>query len=316
MNLPFCLWTWMRARLRGDDLGIMVHEPFLGFGEGNWRQDVAALVHRLMTILLLQAARRVWVSTPRWQQAWQPYSLGRRIPFSWLPLPSTVPVLDNPAAVAALRARYAPGGERIIGHFGTFGHPITSLLEAVVPRLLQACEDTVMLCIGSRSAEFRNQTVLNYPHFQGRIHATGPIPTTDLSAHLSACDLMIQPYPDGVSSRRTSLLAPLAHGVPVVTTSGPSTEPLWVDSGAVALAPAEDADEFVSQARRLLADESARRRVGLAASALYQNYFTIERIAEALQSAYRGGATTAASRKRQGLGNPRKNGVLDERPRL
>src|ERR1700719_4177339 len=41
MNLPFCVWMWIRARVVGDDLGIMVHEPFLGFWEGTWRQNGA-----------------------------------------------------------------------------------------------------------------------------------------------------------------------------------------------------------------------------------------------------------------------------------
>ena len=40
----------------------------------------------------------------------------------------------------------------------------------------------------------------------------------EVSVHLSACDLMIQPYPDGISARRTSAMAALAHERPVVTT--------------------------------------------------------------------------------------------------
>ena len=34
---------------------LMVHEPFLAFREGSWRQDLVALVHRLMiTVLSLE----------------------------------------------------------------------------------------------------------------------------------------------------------------------------------------------------------------------------------------------------------------------
>jgi glycosyltransferase involved in cell wall biosynthesis len=267
----------------------MVHEPFLAFREGTWRQDAAALVHRFMTILLLHGARRVWVSIPRWEKAWKPYRLGRAIPFSWLPLPSNVPVVKDQAAVSSLRARYAPGGEQIVGHFGTFGHSIASMLQGIVPHLLQTCEGTTMVFIGPNGAELRDRIMLKYPQYQDRIYATGSMPATDprLSAHLMACDLMIQPYPDGASSRRTSLLAPLAHGVPIITTSGPSTEPFWRDSEAVVIVPAQEMDAFVSQALRLLADGPARRRFALAARALYQKYFAIETIAEVLRSSYR-----------------------------
>jgi len=288
MNLPFCIWIWVRARLAGDDVGVMVHEPFLGFWEGRWRQNIPALVHRVMTVVLLNAASRIWVSTPRWEKAWKPYALGRRVPFSWLPLPSNVPVSRDRAAVEELRARYAPGGEQIIGHFGTFGYPITPMLESIVPRLLDSRPRTSMLFIGPKGAEFRARIVGQSPHLEGRIHATGAIPATDprLSAHLASCDLMIQPYPDGASSRRTSLLGPLAHGVPIVTTWGASTEPLWRESEAVAIVPAEDPDGFVNEASRLLSDQAARQRATEAAKTLYSRYFAIERIADALRSAY------------------------------
>ncbi|HTS47011.1 MAG TPA: glycosyltransferase [Bryobacteraceae bacterium] len=288
MNVAFCVWIWIRARWAGDDLGIMVHEPFLSFWEGSWRQNAAALVHRLMTVLLLNAAQRAWVSTPRWEKAWKPYALGRRVPFSWLPLPSNVPVSGETAAVEELRARYAPAGERIVGHFGTFGYPITPMLEWIVPRLLGTGNNSVMLFIGPKGLECKEKIVRAAPELATRIHATGAISARDarLSALLAACDLMIQPYPDGVSSRRTSLLAPLAHGVPIVTTYGPSTEPLWRETEAVAMVAPEDLEGFVGQARRLLADQAARQRAAQAARMVHQRYFVIQRIAEVLRSAY------------------------------
>ena len=52
---------------------------------------------------------------------------------------------------------------------------------------------------------------------------------------------MLQPYPDGISSRRTSAMAALSHARPVVTTSGPLTEDVWEASGAAVLVPVADA---------------------------------------------------------------------------
>jgi len=75
------------------------------------------------------------------------------------------------------------------------------------------------------------------PHLGIRIAATGELPAEQIPAHLRACDLLVQPFPDGVSSRRTSVMAGLANGVPVVTNLGLLSEPLWRKSGAVALAP-------------------------------------------------------------------------------
>jgi hypothetical protein len=132
MNIGFCWWLRNRAARRGDRVEIMLHEPYLAFGEGSLRQNAVALVHRLMTMLLLRAAERVWVSIPQWENPWRPYTLGRSIPFQWLPIPSNIPVADNPARVEAIRRQYAPGARKLIGHFGTFGRPITSLLEPIL----------------------------------------------------------------------------------------------------------------------------------------------------------------------------------------
>ena len=101
MNLTFCFWLWKRA-FRGDRIELMVHEPFLAFWEGNWRQTAVAVVHRFMTLILLQAAGQVWVSIPAWERMWKPYALGRSIPFVWLPIPSSLGAAD-PNAVGATR---------------------------------------------------------------------------------------------------------------------------------------------------------------------------------------------------------------------
>lgn len=286
MNIALCLWIWTRSRLRGDDLGIMVHEPFLSFRRDRWRQSGAALVHRLMTIILMHAAQRVWVSTPRWQRALKPYTFGRRIPFDWLPVPSNVPVVNDGRAIRALRARYASRGEPIVGHFGTFGESVTSMLNPIVARLLEQRPDAVLLLIGSGSDEFRNRMLCDFPQFQGRLHATGRVSGHELSTHISACDLMIQPFPDGASSRRSSLMAALAHAVPVVTTSGASTEPFWLATEGINIVSSAELDGVVSQCCRLLSDDEARRRCVSAESSLYENHFAIERIARVLESSY------------------------------
>ena len=66
----------------------------------------------------------------------------------------------------------------------------------------------------------------------------------DLSAHIAACDLFVQPYPDGITSRRTSAMACLSQARPVVTTTGHLTEPLWAESDAVALVDVDDCAAF------------------------------------------------------------------------
>jgi glycosyltransferase involved in cell wall biosynthesis len=284
MNLGFCFWLWKRAR-RGDRLEIMVHEAFLRF-EGSWRQYGAAFVHRLMTIILLRAAQRIWVSIPRYEQMWRPYTFGRQIPFQWLPLPGNVPVVRDPRSIAALHVQYAGPDGLLIGHFGTFGRLVDNILEVVIPKILDQNAAARIVLIGP-GAGFLDQLIAQHPRLAGRIYSTGSLAATDpaLSCHISACDLLIQPYPDGVSSRRTSLMAPLLHGKPVVSTSGPATESIWIGCGAVSMTATQDTEAFVEAVNHLCADAGQRADMACAARKLYAERFDISHAVAAVRRA-------------------------------
>jgi glycosyltransferase involved in cell wall biosynthesis len=282
MNLAFCAWLWRRSTRQRDQVELMVHEPYLPFN-GSLRRNGVALMHRLMTIMLLQAARRVWISIPAWESYCRPYTLGRRLSFDWLPVASNIPVVEDAKAVQTIRARYRPADGLIIGHFGAYDRHVTELLLDCGPSLLQQRPGESMLFIGRGSEFMRDSMAQRHPELTRRVHATGDLSPVDLSLHLSACDLLLQPFIDGVSSRRTSIMVALAHGLPIVTTSGELTEDLWTEEGAVSLAPAKDPSAIVNETQRLLADADARRRLGRAARALYEERFDVRHIIAALQ---------------------------------
>ncbi len=282
MNVPFCTWLWRRATQHGDTLEIMVHEAFLNF-EGSWRQYGAALVHRLMTVILLRAATRVWVSIPECERRWKSYTFGRRVPFQWLPVPSNIRVDCDEAAISDIRRRYAPDGALLLGHFGTYGLPVLSVLEPIVLKITSEIPEQTLLLMGVNSQEFRGHLIEKHPDLEKRLHASGPLDPESLSHHIAACDLLIQPYPDGATTRRTSLMVGLAHGKPIVTTASEVTEPIWAQSSAVGITPSGDADAFVKLVRQLLRDPSERARMSRAAQKLYQERFDISHTLAALR---------------------------------
>jgi glycosyltransferase involved in cell wall biosynthesis len=275
LNLPFAFWLWRRAA-RGDAIELIVHEPYVGFG-GTWRRTFAAAVHRLMTIAVLRAAARVWMSIPLWESRLRPYALGRPIPMMWLPVPSNIPVSGDPRATAAIRRHVAAGGGPIVGHFGTYGEVIAGSLEAVVVPLLRRNPTLAMLLIGKDGDRFAARLITKHPTLAERLHATGVLDQTEVSHHLSACDVMVQPYPDGVSSRRGTVMASLAHGLAIVTTAGPPTEECWSQTGAVQLVERGRWNEVVRETERLLADVARREQLQIAALALYADRFDISR---------------------------------------
>ncbi len=280
MNVPFCWWLLQRA-LQGDIVEVMVHEPFLRFREGSWRQDVAAAVHRIMICLVLRAASRVWVSTLDWVAELRPWAFGRNLGFGWLPVPNNIPVCDSPDEVQAVRAAIGSPGQSIIGHFGTFGAGVRQMLESLLPCLLLV-PDTHILLVGPGSSEFREVLLTRYPGQRSQLHATGALAPRELSLHLSACDLMLQPYPDGVNGRRGSVMAALAHRKPVVTTAGRATEPVWRGRDAVLLGNWSDPDSLTRQISALLDDRAARAELAERGFELYKTRFDLKHTVEAL----------------------------------
>jgi glycosyltransferase involved in cell wall biosynthesis len=77
-------------------------------------------------------------------------------------------------------------------------------------------------------------------------------------------------------------MAGLAHGLPIVTTSGRLTEPLWCDSGCVALVHESDRAGIVARVQQLLIDADERRRLGEAARSLYEARFHVKNTIAAL----------------------------------
>jgi glycosyltransferase involved in cell wall biosynthesis len=274
LNLPFCIWLWRRAR-SGDRVEIMLHEAFLRFFEGNWKQDAAALVHRVMTIILLQAASCVWMSSQSWESRWRPYTLGRKIPFAWLPIPTTIPVHSLKDDSMELRARLAPPEAQLIGHFGTYGKNVAPMLERIALKLLSGRTNLVLFLMGRSSETFRERLIQLNPRLSAQIVASGDLEREEVSRSLRACDLLIQPFLDGANARRTSLVAGLAHGAPIVTTIGAMTERFW-ETDAIVSVPVEREDLFVLETERLLGDPAERNRLRAKSRLFYEDYFDVE----------------------------------------
>jgi glycosyltransferase involved in cell wall biosynthesis len=261
----------------------MVHEPYLPFRQKHFRHTVLAVAHRFMLAAALRGARRAWIAIPEWEKYCRPYALGRRIPFAWLPVASNIAANGYHPNLDAVRARYASSCKWLIGHFGTCGGEIGVTLRAVIPKLLRSHQDTAVLLIGRDSNPICDELSRDHPALQGRIRATGMVSSSDASSHITACDVMLQPYPDGATTRRGSLMAALAHGKAVVTTSGRLTEPLWND-GFVELAPAGDYAEIVRSIENLLADDDKRERLARAAKIMYDRRFGLPHIIKLLRN--------------------------------
>jgi len=279
MNVPFCLWLWRRS-VAGDSIELVVHEPFVTFS-GGIRQWAVAAVQRAMTLIVMSAARRVWVTTRAWTPLLEPYLSGRGFAIQWLPVPSNLPPADA-ATVDVVRRQYAIGGNGLVGHFGTHGPLVTSLLDEAIVLAAGAHPSARFLLIGSGSESFRSALVARNRSLADRVSATGPLNTAELAAHIAACDVLLQPYTDGVTSRRTTVMAGLFARVPVVTTQGMLTERFWQEEMPVKLASVGDVPTIVQHVLQLLADPVERRRQADAGRQVYDRWFDVRHTVAAL----------------------------------
>jgi glycosyltransferase involved in cell wall biosynthesis len=280
MNLPFCLWLQARREERVWALFHEVHYPFER-GQRLQRHALAG-VQWSMAALLARRADRVLVSIPAWEGMLWPRHR-RAGPARWLPIPSNLPTRPRPGAPEALRARLAPEGV-LLGHFGTYGPHVAPRLEALLPPLLSRDARRRALLLGRGGPAFAEALARSHPALAGRLQAPGTLAAQDVVDHLAACTLLVQPYPDGVSARRTSAMAGLALGVPLVTNAGALTEDVWRHTEAVALAPSPEHDALVATTEALLGDPDARERRARAAPGFYAAHFSLERTLATLRA--------------------------------
>jgi glycosyltransferase involved in cell wall biosynthesis len=271
-NLPFCRWL-RRMRQHGADVRVMFHEPYFYFTLTRPWRNVLAVVQRTMAATLLQAAGTIYMSTETWRRYLE--AVGSLPSATSLPIPSSIPNGASPDDVAQNRARISPAGTPVVGHFGTYGDHVATELFALLPPIAAQAPIARFAFMGTGSREFLERVRDRHPQIASRAWASGRLAAGDLSAVLGSCDLLIQPYPDGITTRRTSAMAGLRSGVATVSTSGTLTESIWKDTGAVALAPVSDRAAFARTVARLLDDPDARRLQAAHGARAYERHFSM-----------------------------------------
>ena len=110
----------------------------------------------------------------------------------------------------------------------------------------------------------------------------------DVSLHLQAADVALQPYPDGADTRRTSLMACLANGVLTITTRGRFTDAAWRDAPIV-MGPPDQPLGAASLAADLARDPFEREARRRAVRDFYRARFAVDRTVERLLAGEGGG---------------------------
>jgi len=201
----------------------------------------------------------------------------RRFPWgthvSEIPLGNNVPVAPPPNFNrAAWRRKLGLTDESLaLAYFGFLneskgGEDLIAVLDALV----RQGKDARLLMIGGDVGDSdpanaayarRVRETIAARGLAARIIPTGYVPLPEVSAHLLAADVAVLPYRDGVSFRRTTLLAVLAHGLPVVSTTPAIHLPQIVDGGNMLLTAAGDVRGLTAAVGRVAENADLRRRL-------------------------------------------------------
>lgn len=236
-------------------LVVTIHEARVPFAFSK-QGLVIAPVQMLWLSLLLWSADAVIVPTLRWLGRLQGYRA------------DVIPVGSN------LPGRPAPwsGSRRLPRTVGLFGHGLNGVGSDAARRLRDELGWQILV-IGQ------------WP--MADLPSTGYLDMAELARALASVDLLLLPYHDGATGRRSTFQAALQIGVPVLTTA-PATMPDFpFRDDAFAWVSQEDHSGFVRRARDLARDEGTRVRLSVGARKLYAEVFERARITELTIEVYR-----------------------------
>jgi glycosyltransferase involved in cell wall biosynthesis len=177
---------------------------------------------------------------------------------------------------AAWRARWGlPDESVVLCYFGFLnaskgGEDLVQALHQLVSTGMDACLLMIGGAVGASDPTncaylARVRALIAELGLEERVIWTGHLPDEQVSACFAIADLCLLPYRDGVSFRRGSLMAALAHGMPIISTYPTDDE---IPSEAMWLVPPSDPAALADAVRTLMRDDDLRQRLKVGARGL------------------------------------------------
>jgi glycosyltransferase involved in cell wall biosynthesis len=253
----------LRRRKPRVVVGILAHERYVDMHGLRW--TMMGGWQRVQFLAILRFADVAWSSIEAWTESLHAQTRAR---VAQIPICSNLP--DRRGARLLARARLGiDGSALVVAAFGT-DHPsrLIGHIEGAVDAIAGSGRPVTLLNLGAGAPPVAVHAAGVTVVAPGRLHASA------VAEHMAAADLYLAPFVDGVSARRTTLMAALQHALPVVGTDGPLTDTVLRDAHeALMLAPSTDRAAFVAAARDLASDGDQRARRGAAARRLYEARF-------------------------------------------
>jgi glycosyltransferase involved in cell wall biosynthesis len=195
------------------------------------------------------------------------------------------------------RARWGAGPDDwLLAYFGFLNaNKGGETLARTLAKLVRAGKPARLLMVGGKvgSSDATNlaylervENLIRELGVADRVQWTGFTDSTEVSANLLATDCAVLPYREGASLRHGSLMAALAHGLPIITTETPQEGgnppgemkamqdvfPALRDGANARLVPPEDPDRMAAAVSEVMGAPALQARLGAAALELSHEF--------------------------------------------
>lgn len=179
---------------------------------------------------LAAMADRTFVSTERWTRQVRRW----RAETSCHPIPVGSNLPRCPLSKTVARTQLGLPATPVLGIFGN-AHPsrLIDWIAKAAAAVGRVSPEAMLLYVGRDGAQISDACRESGLHFEDH----GALPDAEASLRLRAMDVLLSPFVDGISTRRSSAIAGLQHDLPVLTTSSSWSDPLMVDHPLVLCSP-------------------------------------------------------------------------------
>jgi glycosyltransferase involved in cell wall biosynthesis len=268
-------------RSAGARVGIVFHdvEPYPG----------ARLIDRVRRATQIRTMRRALhlaelaiFTVPPEKLSWLP----ARLPNAhFLPVGSNLPFSTSPARDLPPASREFPARPQnsvpTVGIFSITGGPAGAReTQTIVDAVQQAAKafGAFRLSVFGRHAELRERALRQgLENVPVELSVEGVVDPDQAVQKLSACDVLLF-VRGGISSRRSSAIAGIACGLPIIAFSGSETAAPVTEAG-VLLVSGEQPVQLQDALVRVLSDIALREELASRSRAAYQQYFSWTAIA-------------------------------------
>lgn len=255
-------------------IGVIIHELFIHID--NWKRAVLSEVLKAQLWLVTSSADTIFTVIEPWVSiltSWFPNKIIQHLPVS-----SNIPQVytDRDKVRAKLGI---PSQTIVLGLFGRIQR--VRRLDHIIKAVNQTREagfEVVVMYIG-HDAVGAKLGLSDVP-----LLSEGPFPPEEVSRRFAAMDIYLVPINEGVSTRNTSFMTGLQHGIPTVATLGLSTDSMLrrEQGKSLFLVDAKEPDDFARAVLELASNPLQRELLSDGAKQLFSREFTWKQVSSKL----------------------------------